>query len=31
MVKIFGKLSVVNVESKLHDIPKEENINPFFI
>ena len=30
MVKIFEKLSVVNVESKISDLPKEEKMNPLF-
>ena len=30
MVKIFEKLSVVNVEAKISDLPKEEKMNPLF-
>ena len=30
MVKIFEKLSVVNVEDKISDLPKEEKMNPLF-
>ena len=30
MVKIFEKLSVVNVEAKLRDLPKEEKMKPLF-
>ena len=30
MVKIFEKLSVVNVEAKLCDLPKEEKMKPLF-
>ena len=30
MVKIFEKLSVVNVESEISDLPKEEKMNPTF-
>jgi len=30
MAKIFEKLSVVNVEDKISDLPKEEKMNPLF-
>ena len=30
MVNIFKKLSVVNVEAKISDLPKEEKMNPLF-
>ena len=30
MVKIFEKISVVNVEAKISDLPKEEKKNPLF-
>ena len=30
MVKIFEKLSVVNVESEISDLPKEEKMKPLF-
>ena len=30
MVKIFEKLSVVNIEAKFRDLPKEEKMKPLF-